>query len=141
VSDGAQVLRDGDFTHLAIAEAGAAPYGAAAMGALDALGLAAAIKPKVVTGENISQTLQFVDSGNAELGFVALSQVIGKPADQVWVVPCDLYVPIRQDAVLLRAGEQDAVARAFLDFLKGDLARGIIEKYGYRATDGSDARR
>src|SRR5690606_24092350 len=62
VSDGAQVLRDGDFTHLAIAEAGAAPYGAAAMGALDALGLAAAIKPKVVTGENISQTLQFVDS-------------------------------------------------------------------------------
>ena len=84
-----------------------------------------------MTGENITQTLQFVDSGNAELGFVALSQVIGKPAGQVWLVPAEDYAPILQDAVLLKTGEANPAARAFLDFLRSDEAAAIIEKYGY----------
>ena len=131
LTDGAAVLAGGNFQHLAIADPATAPYGAAAMEVIDKLGLAAALAPKQVTGENISQTLQFVESGNAELGFVALSQVAGKSAAQVWLVPAEDYAPIRQDAVLLKAGEANPAARAFLDFLKGDEARVIIEAYGY----------
>lgn len=135
VTDGEAVLRGGDFTHIAIAEPGAAPYGAAAMEVLAALDLTEAVTPKIVTGENISQTLQFIDSGNAELGFVALSQVIDKPASQVWTVPAELYTPILQDAVLLKTGENDPVAQAFVEFLKGEEARAVIEKYGYGLAD------
>lgn len=135
LTDGAAVLSAGGFTHLAIAEHGAAPYGAAAMEALGALGLTDALAPKLVTGENISQTLQFIDSGNAELGFVALSQVVDKPAAQVWVVPAELHTPIRQDAVLLTAGVDDAVAKAFIEFLQGAEAHAIIERYGYDVAD------
>ncbi len=91
----------------------------------------AAVAPKIVTGENISQALQFVDTANAELGFVSLSQVIDKPGREVWRVPAENYSPILQDAVLLKAGEADPAAAAFLEFLKGDEARAIIEKYGY----------
>jgi molybdate transport system substrate-binding protein len=131
VTDGAAVLKAGSFQHIAIAEPKAAPYGAAAMEVLDKLGLTDAIAPKVVTGENITQTQQFVDSGNAELGFVALSQVIDKPAAQVWRVPAELYSPILQDAVLLKTGENDDAAKAFLQFLQSDEAHAIIEKYGY----------
>lgn len=135
VSDGEAVLRAGDFTHLAVAEPGAAPYGAAAMEVLAALGLADALAPKIVSGETVSQTLQFVDSGNAEIGFVALSQVVDKPAWQVWVVPAELHTPIRQDAVLLTPGADDAVANAFLDFLSGAVAHTIIARYGYDIVD------
>lgn len=135
LGDGAAVLRAGDFEHIAIAEPGAAPYGAAAMEVLAALGLTDAIAPRIVTGENISQTQQFVDSGNAELGFVALSQVVDRPSGQVWIVPADLYTPIRQDAVLLKTGEDDAVARAFIDFLKGGEAHEVIARYGYDIAD------
>lgn len=131
VTDGEAVLRAGAFQHIAIADPAAAPYGAAAMEALAKLGLTESLTPKIVTGENITQTLQFVDSGNAELGFVALSQVVDKPSTQVWHVPADAYTAIRQDAVLLKTGENDPVAKAFLEFLKGDEARAIIEKYGY----------
>jgi molybdate transport system substrate-binding protein len=131
LTDGAAVLRAGAFHHIAVAEPNTAPYGAAALETLEKLGLTEAIAARLVTGESISQTLQFVESGNAELGFVALSQVIGKPANQVWVVPAEDYAPIRQDAVLLKAGEADPAARAFLDFLKGPEARAIIEKFGY----------
>lgn len=131
VTDGEAVLRGAAFEHVAVADPATAPYGAAAMEVIDRLGLTEALAPKLVTGENITQTLQFVESGNAEIGFVALSQVVGKPAAQVWLVPADLYAPIYQDAVLLKTGENDAVARAFIDYLKGDEARAIIEKYGY----------
>lgn len=131
LTDGAAVLEAGEFQHIAIADPAAAPYGAAAVEVIDALGLTGAIAPKLVTGENISQALQFVDSGNAELGFVALSQVIGKPASQVWVVPAELHSPILQDAVLLKAGESEPAARAFLDFLASGEGRAIIRKYGY----------
>ena len=131
LTDGEAVLKSGNFHHIAIADPNAAPYGAAAMEVLEKLGLTDALTPKIVTGENITQTQQFIDTGNAELGFVALSQVIGKPAAQVWRVPEADYIPIRQDAVLLKTGETDPVARAFMEFLKSDDAKAIIEKYSY----------
>lgn len=131
VTDGAAALSAAEFHHIAIADPKSAPYGAAALEVLEKLNLREAVAGKQVTGENISQTLQFVDSGNAELGFVALSQVIGKPADQVWVVPAEDYSPILQDAVLLQSGAADPAAQAFLSFLKGPGAAEIIRKYGY----------
>jgi len=131
LTDGAAVLATGAFHHIAIADPRTAPYGAAAVATLDRLGLTEAITPRQVTGESITQTLQFVESGNAELGFVALSQVIGKPATQVWLVPAEDYPPILQDAVLLEAGQGNPAARAFYDFLKGPEAAEIIRKYGY----------
>lgn len=131
LTDGEAVLRAGAFQHIAIADPVTAPYGAAALEATEKLGLTAALRPKQVTGENITQTQQFVDSGNAELGFVALSQVIDKPAAQVWPVPAELYAPILQDAVLLKTGESEPAAKAFLAFLQSDDGRAIIETYGY----------
>lgn len=131
LTDGAAALAEGDFRHLAIADPATAPYGAAAMASIDKLGLGDALAPKLVTGENISQALQFVESGNAELGFVALSQVAGKPAAQVWIVPAENYAPILQDAVLLKGGEDNPAALAFLAFLRSEQARAIIEGYGY----------
>ena len=125
------MLKHGAFQHIAVADPKTAPYGAAALEAVDKLGLTEALTPKQVTGENISQTLQFVESGNAELGFVALSQVVGKPASQVWMVPSDDYAPILQDAVLLKPGEAHPAAKAFIEFLKGPEATAIIENYGY----------
>ncbi|CAN7616390.1 molybdate ABC transporter substrate-binding protein [Devosia sp. LjRoot16] len=136
LTDGAAVLTANGFQHLSVADPKTAPYGAAAMETLGKLGLTEAVTPKIVTGENISQALQFIDSANAELGFVALSQVIDKPAAQVWRVPAEDYSPILQDAVLLKPGEADPAAAAFLEFLKGDEARAIIEKYGYEVGSG-----
>ena len=129
LSDGKAILEGGDFEKLAIADPEAAPYGRAATEALAALGLTEAVAPKLVTGENITQTLQFIESGNAELGFVAASQVVGKSG--VWLVPADLFEPIRQDAVLLKTGEANPAATAFIDFLKSDTAVAVIEKAGY----------
>lgn len=129
LSAGAATLA-GDFHKLAIADPDAAPYGRAAVEVLVALGLYDAIAPRLVMGESIAQTLQFVESGNAELGFVATSQVIGK-AD-TWLVPVELHEPIAQGAVLLRAGEGNAAAVAFLEFLRSDDAVGVIEAAGYR---------
>lgn len=131
LTDGAGVIAVGAFQHIAIADPKAAPYGAAAMAVLDKLGLTAAVTPKIVTGENITQTLQFVDTGNAELGFVAASQIVGKPATAVWVPPQDDYPPIRQNAVLLKVGASNDAAKAFLDYLKGDAAIKVITAAGY----------
>ncbi len=127
--DAKQKLPSGDFSRIAIAEPDAAPYGQAAVETLQALGLYDAIAAKLVTGANISQTLQFVDSGNAELGLVAASQVLGK--DSVWLVPADLHQPIAQGAVLLSYGADNAAALAFLDFLRRDAAVAVIEAAGY----------
>ena len=129
LADGKAVLEAGDFDKVAVADPTTAPYGRAAQQAIEALGLTEAITPKLVTGENISQTLQFTESGNAELGFVAASQVIGKA--RVWIVPADLYEPIRQDAVLLKTGQANPAASAFLDFLQSDAAMAVIEASGY----------
>ena len=129
LSDGKAVLEKGDFEKVAIADPQTAPYGRAATETLTALGLLDQITPKLVTGENISQALQFVESGNAEIGFVAASQVVGKPG--VWLVPAALHAPIRQDAVLLRTGENNPAATAFIDFLKSEKAVTVIEAAGY----------
>ncbi len=129
-----KVLAGGDFRHLAVANPKTAPYGAAAMATLDRLGLREKLRPRLVQGENIAQTHQFVASGNAELGFVALSQVIedgriGKRSG--WVVPADQHAPIRQDALLLRHGEGNPAARALLEYLRGETAKALIREYGY----------
>lgn len=133
--DGAgAVLKRGDFKHLSLANPKAAPYGAAAIEAMTALGVLAELTPRLVYGENIGQAHQFVVSGNAELGFVALSQVYkdGKlSGGSMWTVPANLYVPIRQDAVLLAKGRDKPAAAALLAYLKGDRARAIIKSYGY----------
>ncbi len=128
---GEDTLKTGAFAKLAIANPSAAPYGAAAVETLKALKLYETLQPKIVQGNNIAQTFQFIDTGNAELGFVALSQLAGEPAGSRWVVPQALYTPIRQDAVLLNKGEGNEAATAFLAFLKGPEARAIIEKFGY----------
>ena len=131
VTDGEAVLKANAFQHIAIADPKAAPYGAAGMAVLDTLGLTDAVTPKIVTGENITQTQQFVDSGSAELGFVALSQLIGKPATQTWLPPQDMYPAIKQNAVLLKVGETNDAAKAFLDYVKSDAAVKVIEAAGY----------
>ena len=134
VDDKGEVLKQGAFGHLAIANPKLAPYGAAAVESLDKLGLLAALQPKFVQGENIEQTFQFVSTGNAELGFVALSQVFdgGKlKSGSAWVVPPSLHAPIRQDAVLLARGKGNPAALTLLKYLKEDKARAIIKAYGY----------
>jgi molybdate transport system substrate-binding protein len=131
LAKGEQTLKDASFAKLAIANPTAAPYGAAAIETLKALNLYDALQSKVVEGENISQAFQFVDTGNAELGFVALSQLVKVTSGSRWLVPQNLYAPILQDAVLLKKGAANEAATAFLAFLKGPEARAIIEKYGY----------
>lgn len=128
---GPDTLTNGHFDKIAIANPESAPYGRAALQTMEKLGLREALAPKLVQGTNISQTLQFVETGNAELGFVALSQVAAKPEGSRWVVPGDLHDPILQDAVLLQTGAGNEAAAAFLDFLRGPQAAGVIERYGY----------
>ena len=135
LGDGETVLRAGHFRHLAIAAPDLAPYGKAAEQTLAALGLSDAVKAKLVTGENIAQAHQFAASGNAELGFIAWSQVMkgGQlSGGSVWVVPTDLYQPIKQDAVLLKVGADNEAAKAFLTFLKSEAAQAVMDSFGYR---------
>ena len=133
-TDGAAALQADSFQHLAIANPDLAPYGVAARETLQSLGLWDKLSPRIVMGENIGQTHSMVATGNAELGFVALSAVLNpkKPAEgSHWVVPQDKFKPIRQDAVLLNAGEDNQAAAGFLDFLKSPDAHALIEGYGY----------
>ena len=130
-----RVLRDGRYARLALADPRLAPYGVAAVEVLRQLGLEKATEQRWVQGQNIAQTYQFVATGNAELGFVALSQVVHRgtqDAGSAWMIPRRLYTPIRQDAVLLAHGRDNAAARALLHFLRGVEARAIIAGYGYR---------
>ena len=134
VDDNAAVLRRNDFKHLAIAAPKLAPYGAAAMAALSKTGLLAGVQSKLVTGESIGQTFGMVSSGNAELGFVAMSQVFegGKlTRGSAWVVPASLHRPLEQAAVLLVAGKSNPAARQLLVFLQSNQARAIISAFGY----------
>lgn len=131
LSSGIGLLRSGGFAHLSIADPDTAPYGAAAEHALRVLGIYDALAPKLVIGESIAQALLFIESGNAELGLVALSQVVGLPEERRWPVPSGLYRPIEQQAVLLKPGERNIAALAFLAFLKGDDAQAIIRNHGY----------
>jgi molybdate transport system substrate-binding protein len=128
---GEDTLKTGTFQKIAIANPETAPYGAAAVEAMKALGVYEALQPKLVQGNNIAQTFQFVETGNAELGFVALSQVAGDDKGSRWIVPENLYSTIAQDVVLLKRGENSEVAKAFVEFLKGPEANAVKEKYGY----------
>lgn len=134
VDDKGEVLKKGDFRHLAIANPKLAPYGAAAIEALSALKLLDSVQAKFVQGENIAQTHQFVASGNAELGFVALAQVMqdGRIAEgSAWIVPASLHKAIRQDAVLLAKGRGRPAAEAWLKYLRNEKAKAIIRSFGY----------
>ena len=129
-----EVLRGGKFAHLALAAPKLAPYGAAAIETLTRLGLLAQLEPKFVQGESIGQTFSFISTGNAELGFVALSQVweSGKlKGGSAWIVPSDLHSPIRQDAVQLNRAKDNAAAAALMEFLKSDGAKAVIRSFGY----------
>jgi molybdate transport system substrate-binding protein len=128
---GEETLRSSAFSKLSICNPVAAPYGAASIETMKSLKLYDALRPKFIEGANIAQAFQFVDTGNAELGFVALSQIIGNDTGSRWIIPQDLYEPIRQAAVLLKKGAANEAASAFMIFLKGPEARAIIEKYGY----------
>ena len=131
VSDGEKVLRTGKFRRLSIANPASAPYGRAAVETMQALSVWNTIQPHVVQGSSIAQAFQFIDTRNAELGFVALAQLYGVNRGTQWLVPEKLHAPIRQDAVLLKNGANNEAARAFLAFLKRPEARSIIERFGY----------
>jgi molybdate transport system substrate-binding protein len=132
------------FNKLAIANPKLAPYGTAALEVLTHLELIDVTRPKWVRGENIAQTYQFVSSGNADLGFIALSQLISinkvKKIHQgsYWLVPDKMHRPIKQDAVLLRSAAKSLGAKAFLDFMHTDKAQNIIAEYGYLSLDSLD---
>lgn len=134
-----EVLRSDGFERLAIADPRLAPYGAAAVQTLRSLGLYDRLQPRLVTGENITQAHQFVATGNAQLGFVALSQVEvdGRIAEgSAWVVPARLHEPVEQQAVLLTQGRDNPAARALLGFLRSEPARAVIRGYGYDVSGG-----
>lgn len=134
VDDKGDVLRTGRFNRVALADPKLAPYGAAAVQVLGGLGLMSSLAPKFVQGENIAQTYQFVATGNAEIGFVALSQVFadGKLTQgSAWMIPAKLHAPIRQDAVLLGSGKDNAAAAALMAYLRSDKVRAVIRSFGY----------
>lgn len=134
VDNKGKVLKTGKFEHLSVANPKLAPYGAAGVQVMKDMGVFDAIEPKLVQADNIAQAFQFISTGNAELGFVALSQVIkdGKVADgSAWIVPQKLYKPILQDAVILNNGRDNQAVIALMDFLKGEKARAVIKRFGY----------
>jgi molybdate transport system substrate-binding protein len=129
------VLRKNAYQHLSIANPKAAPYGLAATQVLAKQGLHDKVKDKIVEGQNITQAFQFVSTGNAELGFVALSQIYkdGKVTHgSAWIVPAELHDPIKQDAVILNKGKDNPAAKALVDYLKGPKAAAVIKSYGYQ---------
>ncbi|MGH6637688.1 MAG: molybdate ABC transporter substrate-binding protein [Polaromonas sp.] len=131
-----EVLKKGDFKHLAIAAPKLAPYGAAAMETMGKLGLLPGLEPKLVQGESIGQTFSFISTGNAELGFIALSQVYegGKvKTGSGWIVPAHLHGPLRQDAVLLTRARSNKAAALLLAFLKTEKTRALIRSFGYES--------
>ena len=132
--NGEQVLRTDKFKHLAVANPKTAPYGTAAMQAMQKLVLWDHLQSRIVLGENLGQTIGFIESGNAELGFLALSQVLNpkiKGKGSRWDVPNNLHEPIRQDAILLAKGQSNPAAKALMEFMHGPQAQAIIERYGY----------
>ena len=134
VDDKGEVLRKGNFEKIAIADPRLAPYGAAALEVIEQLGLTTALKPKIVLGENISMAYQFVVTGNAALGFVALSQIQSDGKIQegsAWIIPTSLHAPIKQDAVALANSNVNPAAAALLAYLKSDKAKAIIKGFGY----------
>lgn len=133
--DGA-ILKKGSYNHISLASPKAAPYGAAAVETLKALSIYSTIESKIVTGENIGQTYQFILSKNSELGFVAYSQIIAQKEGSFWMVPDKFYTPIVQNAVILKHGQNNVVAKGFYKFLKSKAAVEVIRRYGYVLKDG-----
>lgn len=134
VDDQGAVLKGEGFRKLAIANPKTAPYGAASVEVIDKLGLSAALSPKLVQGESIGQTYNFAFTGNAEIAFVAMSQVLdgGRlKSGSMWVVPQNLYSPIRQDAVLLKTGARNEAALALMKLLQSPNIKTLIRSYGY----------
>lgn len=134
VDDQGSILKAGTFRHLAIASPKLAPYGDAAMETMTKLGLIENLRPKLVHGESIGQTFSFISSGNAELGFIALSQVVegGKiKSGSIWIVPENLHSPIRQNAVLLRRARDSKAAMQLMAFIQSDKAKAVIRSFGY----------
>jgi molybdate transport system substrate-binding protein len=139
VDDKGEVLRSSNLEKLgiykiAIADPKLAPYGAAAMEVIHKLGVQANVVPKLVQGESIGQTYQFVSTENAQIGFVALSQISldGRITQgSAWVVPQSMHTPLKQDAVLLNIGKDNAAAIALMKYLQNDKAKTIIRHYGY----------
>jgi molybdate transport system substrate-binding protein len=129
--DGSVDLRAGDFKHLSIANPESAPYGVAAQQVLEKLGLLRALSPRITRGENITQAFQFVESGGAEIGFVALSSLGAHPKHPFWRIPQNFYAPIEQEAILLKPGADQPRAREFVEFLKTPEARELIQHAGY----------
>ena len=125
------VLSSDRFAKLSIADPASAPYGVAAIKTLKTLGVYDKVQPKIVQGSSITQAYQFVATGAAELGFVALSQVINEAGGSRWLVPTNDHAPIDQEAVLLKTGADNPAAKAFVAFLKSPTAVAIIKKYGY----------
>jgi molybdate transport system substrate-binding protein len=128
------VLRKDGFRKLAVANPKTAPYGVAALEVIDKLGLSAVLAPKLVQGESIGQTYNFAFTGNAEIAFVAMSQVLegGRlKSGSMWVVPQNLYAPIQQDAVLLKRGANNEAAVALMKLLKSPNIKDLIRSYGY----------
>ncbi len=128
-------LTEAEVKRIALANPATAPYGATAKQALDKMGLWQALEKKIVRGESVGQAFQFVASGNAQLGFIALSQVLN-PRNRFnrryyWTVPADFHAPLVQEAVLLEYGKKNAAARRFLEFLNSPAARDVISEYGY----------
>lgn len=135
IDDQGEILKNGNFTKIAIANHKLAPYGSAAIEVLNHLGIMSQVKPKIVEGANIAQTFQFVFSENAELGFVALSQVYenGKlKQGSGWLVPASMYSPIKQDAILLNPGRDNPAALALMKYLQSDAAKRVILNFGYK---------
>lgn len=131
-----ETLRKGAFTKIAIANPAAAPYGAAAIEVMQRLNVYDSLQARIVKGNSIAQTFQFIDTDNAELGFIALSQILNHKEGSWWLVPNKYYRTIRQDAVLLKSGEQNTAAKAFMMFLKSPASQSIIQKYGYETDMG-----
>jgi molybdate transport system substrate-binding protein len=129
-----QVLRTGHFERIAMANPKVAPYGLAAQQTMTRLGVLGTLKDRLVQGESIGQTYQFVASGNAAIGFVALAQIMQNGTitqGSAWLVPADHHAPIHQEALLLQTGKNNEAAIALLAFLKTEQARAIIRTYGY----------
>jgi molybdate transport system substrate-binding protein len=131
---GEETLRSKTFKRLAIANPKTAPYGVAAMQAMQKLELWENLQPHIVMGESLGQTMGFIESGNAQLGFVALSQVLDpkiKGQGSRWDVPYQLHEPIKQDVILLMKGKDNAAAKSLMEFIGSPQAKKIIERYGY----------
>lgn len=135
-SDGEAFLQQGDIKRIALANPKTAPYGVAAEEVMQHSGALSRLRPKLVKGDSISQTFQFTATGNTDAGFVAMAQlkVWKGEAGSLWEIPGDYYQPIEQAAVLLKKGEKNPAAIAYLEFLKSDAARQVIENYGYGVT-------